>query len=72
AAFLKLKGRWTGMGGALEGMVRKLHTVARDLSQRAAYGCVEHPEAAALAREIRRRITQHLRNPIGYEMWACD
>ena len=72
AAFLKLKGRWTGMGGALEGMVRRLHTVARDLSQRAGYGCVDQPEAVTLAREIRRRVYTHLRNPIGYEMWSSD
>ena len=72
AAFLKLKGKWTGMGGALEGMVRRLHTVGRDLSQRAGCGCVEQPEAVELAREIRRRVTRHLRNPIGYEMWSSD
>ena len=34
-AFLKLKGRWTGMGGALEGLNRKLNTVARKLHQQA-------------------------------------
>jgi hypothetical protein len=72
AAFLEIKGEWTGMGGSLEGLNRKLHTVARALSQRAGYGCVGQPEAVEVAKEIRRRVKKLLRNPNSYEMWSYD
>ena len=72
AAFLKLKGKWTGMGGSLEGLNRKLNTTARKLSQRAGYGCVEQLEAVEIAKEIRRRVKKQLRNPNSYEIWSYD
>ena len=72
AAFLKLKGRWTGMGGALEGLNRKLNTIARKLHQQAGYASATRPETIGLALELRRRVRELLRNPNGYEIWAYD
>jgi len=68
--FLKQKGKWTGMGGSLECLVRKLNTITRKLFQEAGYGCVKQPEAVQLAEEIRRRVLKHLRKPRQYEIWS--
>ncbi len=70
AAFMKLKGKWTGMGGALEALNRKLHTIARKLSQEAGYSCVEQRGAVKVAEEIRRRTREFLRTPNEYEIWS--
>ena len=69
-AFMKLKGRWTSMGGAVEDLNRALHTTTRKLFQRAGYGCVAQGEAIEVAQEIRRQIVKCLRRPSPYEIWS--
>jgi hypothetical protein len=69
-AFLKLKGQWTAMGGAVDDLVRKLHTITRKLFQQAGYNCVEKYEMVEVAEEIRKRTVKCLRNPGSYEIWS--
>lgn len=69
-AFLKLKGKWTAMGGAVEDLNRGLHTATRKLFQKTGYGCVETDEAVEVAQEIRKRIVKCLRKPSSYEIWS--
>jgi len=64
-----LKQSWTGMGGALEELARKEHTLARKLYQQAGYGAAVRPQAMPVAEEIRRRAKQCLERPESYEMW---
>ncbi|MDT8303420.1 MAG: hypothetical protein RQ760_18215 [Sedimentisphaerales bacterium] len=61
--------KWRRMGGAQDTVVGQCHTITRKLFQEAGYGCVNHPEAVEIAREIRRRCRECLRNPDGYEIW---
>jgi hypothetical protein len=61
---------WRAMGGAQDYLVARCHGIARELSQKAGYACVDNPAAAVLAKEVRRRCRQVLRNPDGYEIWA--
>jgi len=68
-AFLELRSQWTGMGGALESLNRKLNTIARKLFQQAGYSCVRQPEQVKIAEEIRKQTRKFLRNPNEYEMW---
>jgi hypothetical protein len=68
-AFLDLKMKWRGMGGAQDDLVRKFHTITRKLFQEAGYSCVNQPEAVEIAKEIRERCKRCLRNPDGYEIW---
>jgi len=70
AAFKELLKAWREMGGAQDYVVAQCHTITRKLFQDAGYGCVNHPEAVPVAREIRARCRQVLRNPDGYEIWA--
>ena len=70
AAFKKLLDDWRGMGGAQDYVVARCHMLARRIFQEAGYGCAEHPEALAVAQEVRARCRQVLRNPDGYEIWA--
>jgi len=67
-----LKQDWTSMGGSLEGVARTEHTLARSLYQEAGYRAATIPEAAPIAREIRRRARQCLEKPESYEIWAND
>ncbi len=69
-AYMELLNAWRGMGGAQDYVVAQCHTIARKLAQRAGYACVNDPQAATLAQEIRSRCRQCLRNPDGYEIWA--
>jgi hypothetical protein len=69
---VELKQDWTGMGGALEELARKEHTLTRKLHQQAAYRAAAVPEAMPLAEEIRRRARQCLEKPGSYEIWADD
>jgi len=69
-AFLKLKSKWRGVGGAQDGLVRIFHTITRSIFQQAGYLCARHPEAIDLADEIRKRCRRCLRNPDGYEIWS--
>jgi hypothetical protein len=65
-----LKQDWTGMGGSLEGVARTEHTLARALYQQAGYRAATIPEAAPIAREVRRRARKCLEKPESYEIWA--
>ncbi|MCL5279028.1 MAG: hypothetical protein M1376_03880 [Planctomycetes bacterium] len=60
---------WRGMGGAQDGVLAEYHIIVRKLFQEAGYGCLNQPKAVDVAREIRRRCRQCLRNPDGYEIW---
>ncbi|HEC60924.1 MAG TPA: hypothetical protein ENI27_01565 [bacterium] len=66
---LDLGKKWRGMGGAQDYLLGKFHSLTRKLFQEAGYGCVNQPEAVAVAEEIRRRCTNCLRNPDSYEIW---
>jgi len=68
---VELKQDWTSMGGALEEIARKEHTLTRKLHQQAGYGAVGLPaKAMPVAEEIRRRARACLEHPESYEMWA--
>ena len=60
---------WRGMGGAQDGLLAEYHIIVRKLFQEAGYGCANRPQAVDLAKEIRSRCRQCLRNPDGYEIW---
>ena len=66
----ELKQDWTGMGGALEELARKEHTLTRSLFQQAGYRAAVRPETAQVAEEIRRRARRCLAHPQSYEIWA--
>jgi hypothetical protein len=68
-ACLELGKDWRGMGGAQDGLLAEYHILVRKLFQEAGYGCVTQPKAVEVAREIRNRCRQCLRNPDGYEIW---
>ncbi len=61
---------WRGMGGAQDGVLAEYHIIVRKLFQEAGYGCLNQPKAVDVARELRSRCRQCLRNPDGYEIWA--
>jgi len=67
---LELGKQWRGMGGAQDGLLAEYHVIVRRLFQQAGSGCLTQPAAVDLAREIRDRCRQCLRNPDGYEIWA--
>lgn len=69
-AYMEVLKEWRAMGGAQDYVLAQCHTITRKLAQEAGYGCVAEPKAVALAREIRARARQCLRNPDGYEIWA--
>jgi hypothetical protein len=66
---LDLGKAWRGMGGAQDGLLGEYHIIVRTLFQEAGYRCLNLPEAVDVAREIRNRCRQCLRNPDGYEIW---
>ncbi|MFC1607318.1 hypothetical protein ACFL47_05045 [Candidatus Latescibacterota bacterium] len=68
-AFLKLSEKWTGMGGAIDDLNRKHHTLTRQLFQEAGYSCVQQHETVIIAEEIRERTVECLRKPNRYEIW---
>ena len=67
---MELKQDWTGMGGALEDLARKEHTLTRKLYQQEGYGAATGPEAMPVAEELRKRTKQCLEKPESYEIWA--
>lgn len=69
-AFMELLKAWRAMGGAQDYVIAQCHTITRKLYQEAGYGSVDNAKAVAMAREIRARCRQVLRNPDGYEIWA--
>jgi len=69
-AYMDLLKAWRAMGGAQDYVVAQCHTITRKLFQEAGYGCVNDPKTLPVAREIRARCRQVLRNPDGYEIWA--
>jgi hypothetical protein len=69
-AYMDLLKAWRGMGGAQDYVVAQCHTITRKLFQEAGYGCVNQPKVVEVAKEIRARCRQVLRNPDGYEIWA--
>jgi hypothetical protein len=66
---LDLGKAWRGMGGAQDGLLGEYHIIVRQLFQEAGYSCLNQPRAVDVAREIRSRCRQCLRNPDGYEIW---
>jgi hypothetical protein len=68
-ACLDLGKDWRGMGGAQDGLLAEYHIIVRRLFQEAGYRCMNQPKAVDVAREIRNRCRQCLRNPDGYEIW---
>ena len=69
-AYADLLEAWRGMGGAQDYVLAQCHAITRKLCQQAGYECVNRPESAVFAEEIRTRCRQCLRNPDGYEIWA--
>jgi len=68
-ACLELGKQWREMGGAQDSVLGQCHVIARKLFQEAGYGCANQPQAVEIAKEIRRRCTECLRNADGYEIW---
>jgi hypothetical protein len=66
---LDLGEKWRGIGGAQDSLLGRLHSVTRQLFQEAGYGCVNQLEAMEIAKEIRSRCRECLRNPDGFEIW---
>jgi len=69
-AYMELLKAWRAMGGAQDYVVAQCHTITRKLFQEAGRACLEQSKALELAKEIRARCRQILRNPDGYEIWA--
>ena len=69
STYSQLSRKWREMGGAQDNLLAHCHTVARKLFQEAGYGCANLPQAVGIARQIRRRCRECLRNPDGYEIW---
>ena len=69
-AYMDLLKAWRAMGGAQDYVLAHYHRIVRNLCQEAGYRCVDQPMAAVLAKEIRARCREILRNPDGYEIWA--
>jgi hypothetical protein len=68
-SYLALGEKWRAMGGAQDELVGKYHSITRKLFQEVGYGCVNHPKAVDIAKQIRARCRKCLRNPDGYEIW---
>ena len=69
SAYKDLSEKWRAMGGSQDSVIAKCHSITRKLSQEAGYKCVNQPDAVEIARQIRKRCRQCLRNPDGYEIW---
>lgn len=68
-ACLELGKQWRAMGGAQDDVLAQSHRIVRKLFQEAGYRSVETPKAREIAKQIRERCRQCLRNPDGYEIW---
>jgi hypothetical protein len=69
-AYMDLLKEWRAMGGAQDYVLAQCHTITRKLAQEAGYRCAGQPQAVSVAKEIRGRAREILRNPDGYEIWA--
>jgi hypothetical protein len=69
-AYMELLDAWRAMGGAQDYVLALCHTVARDIFQQAGHGSVANPDSVELARKVRERCREVLRNADGYEIWA--
>ncbi len=69
-ACLELGKQWREMGGAQDSVLGQCHVIARKLFQEAGYGCANQSQAVEVAKEVRRRCIECLRNPDGYEIWG--
>ena len=69
AAYKDLSEKWRAMGGAQDSVIGQCHATTRKLFQEAGYSCVNQLDAVEIARRIRSRCRQCLRNPDGYEIW---
>ena len=69
ATYKDLSEKWRAMGGAQDSVIGQCHSITRKLFQQAGYDCVNNTQAVEIARQIRRRCRQCLRNPDGYEIW---
>ncbi len=70
STYMDLSKKWREMGGAQDNLLAQCHTLTRKLFQEAGYGCADQPKAIEVAKEIRRRCRECLRNPDGYEIWS--
>lgn len=70
AAYMELLKAWRAMGGAQDYVVAQCHMITRKLFQEAGYGALRDGRVLGIAREVRARCRQVLRNPDGYEIWA--
>ena len=67
---LQLGEQWRSMGGAQDDLLAQCHRLTRLAFQQAGRSCATRPEFLPIAREIRARCRECLRNPDGYEIWA--
>jgi hypothetical protein len=68
-SYMELLKAWRAMGGSQDYLVAQCHILARKIFQDAGYNCVSSDQGVAVAKEIRARCKQVLRNPDGYEIW---
>jgi len=69
-AYEELSMKWRRMGGAQDDLVAQYHRITRKLFQEAGYGGTSSAQAVEIARQIRARCRERLRNADGYEIWA--
>jgi hypothetical protein len=67
--FLDLAEKWRGIANAQDDLLGSLHRITRKLFQEAGYSCFNHHGATEIAKEIRSRCRECLRNPDGFEIW---
>ena len=63
----KITAALVGIGGNQDELVGECRMVVKMLRQRAAMAMATDPRAAPIAKEVRRRTQQMLRNPTSYE-----
>jgi hypothetical protein len=68
--YMQLLKDWRAMGGAQDYVLAQCHVLGRKLFQEANSSALHEPKALPVAKEIRARCRQVLRNPDGYEIWA--
>jgi hypothetical protein len=66
---LDFSNKWRDIGSAQDSLVVTLHSMTRNLFQESGYGCVNQPETMEIAKKIRSRCKECLRNPYDFEIW---